>query len=127
MRALEATAPGKVVHDPVRKGRCGACHGIHGGKNADLLKDAGNDLCRPCHPTFKGKSHHLYGEDYLTLVSGTFKGGFQEAPLPKAAGSAVSSDLIGVDRQNVDRIKPAGLGHFANSRMALRYRLAPSA
>lgn len=63
----------------------------------------------------------------VVAVSGTFEGGFQEAPVPKAEGSAMSLDLIGVDRQNVDRIKPAWLGHFASSRMALRYRFAPSA
>ncbi len=63
----------------------------------------------------------------VDAVAGTFESGFQEAPVPKAEGSAVSLDLIRVDRQNVDRTKPAWLGHLASSRRALRYRLAPSA
>jgi hypothetical protein len=32
----------------------------------------------------------------------------------------VSLDLIGVDREHVDRSEPVGFSHFASSRMALR-------
>jgi len=53
-------------------------------------------------------------------ISRTFEGGVQESPIAEAEGPAVSLDLIGVDRENVDRSEPAGFGHFASSRMALR-------
>ena len=63
----------------------------------------------------------------VEAVSRTFESGFQEPAVTKAKGSAVSLDLIGVDREDVDGGKPTWLGHLASSRMAFRYRLAPSA
>jgi len=63
----------------------------------------------------------------MALIPRTFEGRFQKPPITKAARPAVGLDLIGVDGENVDHTKPAWLGHLASSRIALRYRLAPSA
>ncbi len=60
-------------------------------------------------------------------VSRPFEGRFKEAPIAESEGSAMGLDLISVDGSDVYWRKPTGLGHLASSRMALRYRLAPSA
>ncbi len=54
-------------------------------------------------------------------------GRFQEAPVSESEGAAVNSDLIRMDGENVYESEPPGFDHLASSRMALRYRLAPSA
>ena len=52
---------------------------------------------------------------------------FQEPAVSEAEGATMRSDLIGMDREDLYDREPARLGHFANSRMAFRYCLAPSA
>ncbi len=39
----------KTVHDPVRKGRCTACHDPHTSNQDKFLKDRVNNLCLGCH------------------------------------------------------------------------------
>ena len=38
----------------------------------------------------------------------------------------MSLDLTGVERENMNGSEPAWFDHLASSRIALRYRLAPS-
>ena len=63
----------------------------------------------------------------MESTSGALKGRRQEPTIPKTEGSAVSLNLIRVDRENVGNNEPPRLGHLASSRIALRYFLAPSA
>ena len=52
-------------HKPVRDGACGACHDLHGGASARLLKEgARGTVCRGCHPRLDG-SHHRFSVDEL--------------------------------------------------------------
>ncbi len=46
--------PGVSVHQPVREGRCGACHDPHAARHEALLRRPGNALCTGCH---EGKRH----------------------------------------------------------------------
>jgi len=54
-------ANSKVVHKPVSKGACTACHNPHVSKHAGLLSDTGKELCYQCHKEqdgFTGKVVH---------------------------------------------------------------------
>ena len=42
------------VHQPVKQGRCTACHNPHASKHSGLLADAGKALCYKCHDSKKG-------------------------------------------------------------------------
>ncbi|MHB8835768.1 MAG: cytochrome c3 family protein [Candidatus Methylomirabilia bacterium] len=58
------------THKPVRDGACGACHELHGGALALLLKDgARGATCRGCHPSPAG-SHHLFSVADLQAKGG---------------------------------------------------------
>ena len=63
----------------------------------------------------------------MESISGALKGRLQEPTVPKTEGSAVSLNLIRVDRENMGNNEPTRFGHLASSRIALRYFLAPSA
>ena len=39
----------KVLHKPVSKGACTACHNPHVSRHAGLLNDTGEKLCYKCH------------------------------------------------------------------------------
>lgn len=39
----------KVIHQPVTKGECTACHNPHVAKHAGMLQDKVSDLCYSCH------------------------------------------------------------------------------
>ena len=67
-----ATEAAGVVsrHKPVREGACGACHDVHGGALAKLLKaGARGAVCRGCHPNPAG-SHHLFPVAELLVKEG---------------------------------------------------------
>lgn len=55
----------------------------------------------------------------MVAVTGTGQGRFHEAPSPKTEGSAVSLELVGVDRQNVDQMNGVDGGQV----MALEHGL----
>ncbi len=63
----------------------------------------------------------------MEAVPRPLEGRLQETPVPETERAAMGLDLIGMDSEDVDEGQPAGLAHLASSRMALRYRLAPSA
>ncbi len=47
-------------HEPVKKGACGACHEVHGGGGAGLLRPGGREeVCRGCHSAPQGSHHRL--------------------------------------------------------------------
>ncbi len=62
-------APEGMRHRPVREGRCAACHDIHGGPEAVLLKSAGAGLCTSCHASPKG-AHHLFPREEIEERTG---------------------------------------------------------
>ncbi len=52
MEALNAVT---VIHEPVSKWECSACHAPHGSASAKLLKSSGESLCFNCHKDFKSQ------------------------------------------------------------------------
>ena len=63
------------LHKPVREGACAACHELHGGALARLLKDgARGAVCRGCHPSPAG-AHHQFTAAELKAAGGGSQGG----------------------------------------------------
>jgi len=58
----------KSLHKPVKEGDCAACHDLHGGALAKLLKDGVRAaVCRGCHPNPSG-THHQFSVDQLRVA-----------------------------------------------------------
>ncbi len=58
----------RSLHKPVKEGACGACHTLHGGTLAKLLKDGvRGPVCGGCHPNPPG-AHHQFSADQLKVA-----------------------------------------------------------
>ncbi len=65
---LEARGAGRT-HAPVREGRCGGCHALHGGEREALLRDGPAVVCSACHPAPQS-GHHLFRPEDLEAKPG---------------------------------------------------------
>ncbi len=73
IKAIEKS-DNKSVHEPARKGECGACHAAHGSPGEKLMKKAGSGLCLDCHPKLPPGNHHNYAADRVTYQDGPLAG-----------------------------------------------------
>ena len=78
-------------------------------------------------PVGRGELGEIRIRIVVEPVLGALESGLKKAPISEPGGAAMSSDLIGMDGENVYESKPTGFDHLASSRMALRYFFAPSA
>jgi predicted CXXCH cytochrome family protein len=65
----------RTRHAPFRDGDCGACHTVHGGTAAGLLRAGARDkVCAGCHPSPQG-SHHRFAAAELQTHEGGAQAG----------------------------------------------------
>ncbi len=100
---------------------------IHGLKGHALVSIAEGMVARDAEAVGRGQSRKVGVRVVVKSVAGPLERRFEEPTVAQSDSASVGLDLIRVDGEDVGGSQPTRLIHLESSRMALRYRLAPSA
>jgi len=99
---------------------------VHGLECDTLVPVDEGVVSRNPKPIGGGQTKEVRSRLILEPVSWPAEGGFQKTLVSEPERASVRFDLVSMHGNNKRHREPPGLLHFASSRMALRYRLAPS-